>query len=116
MNYFRTVVLCSLAISLFSACGNSSKSGEYGYKELYPNASGITFDDFETVELSADIPLGSVRKIKVEDSLIFISTDESAVQFSNALLPSFSFPSITRDESFELFLKHSLPISILPLI
>lgn len=80
-NLFKTIALCGLSIFM-SACGNSSKSGEYGYKELYPNASGITFDDFETVELSADIPLGSVRKIKVEDSLIFISTDESMYSFN----------------------------------
>ena len=82
MNHFRAIVLCSLAASLFSACGNSSKSGEYGYKELYSNASGITFDDFDIVELSEDVPLGSVRKIKIEDSLIFISTDESMYSFN----------------------------------
>lgn len=82
MNHFRTIVLCSLAASLFSACGNSSKSGEYGYKELYSNASGITFDDFDIVELSEDVPLGAVRKIKIEDSLIFISTDESMYSFN----------------------------------
>lgn len=44
-NVLKTIALCGFVISFVSGCGNSSKSGQYGYKELYPNAEGITFDE-----------------------------------------------------------------------
>jgi len=82
MNVFRTIVFGCLAVVFFTACGNNSKSGEYGYKDLYPNADGITFDDFKTVELSMDAPLGSIYKLMVEDSLIFIYSNERLYSFN----------------------------------
>jgi len=77
LNYpFKAIALCCFITFFVSGCGNSSKSGEYGYKELHSNADGITFEDFRIVELSKDVPLGPVNKIAVEDSLIFICSNE----------------------------------------
>jgi hypothetical protein len=82
-NVLKAVALCGLVITFVSSCGNNSQSGEYGYKELYPNADKITFDDFKIVKLSKDVPLGSIYKIKVEESLIFIhSSDERLYSFN----------------------------------
>lgn len=78
----KAAVICGFAITLSTSCSDSSKTARYGYKEILSNSSGITFDDVRIVELSQDVPLGSVRKIKVEDSLIFISTDESMYSFN----------------------------------
>ena len=79
----KTIALYGFVITFTAGCGNSSKSGEYGYKELYPNANQITFDDFKIVELSRDIPLGSIYKIKVEDSLIFINSSDERLHSFN---------------------------------
>ena len=79
---FKAAALSCLIALFISGCGNSSKSGEYGYKELYPNADRITFDDFRIVELSKDVPLGSIYKITIEDSLIFIFSDERLYSFN----------------------------------
>lgn len=81
-NVLKTIALCGFVISFVSGCGNSSKSGQYGYKELYPNAEGITFDEFKIVELSKDVPLGTVSKITIEDSLIFFCSDERLYSFN----------------------------------
>ena len=81
-NVLKTIALCGFVISFVSGCGNSSKSGQYGYKELFPNADGITFDEFKIVELSKDVPLGTVSKITIEDSLIFFCSDERLYSFN----------------------------------
>ena len=81
-NVLKTIALCGFVISFVSGCGNSSKSGQYGYKELYPNAEGISFDEFKIVELSKDVPLGTVSKITIEDSLIFFCSDERLYSFN----------------------------------
>ena len=81
-NVLKAVALCGLVIAFVSGCGNSSKSGEYGYKDLYPNADGITFDDFKIVELSKDVTLGSIYRITVEDSLIFIYSNDRLYSFN----------------------------------
>lgn len=81
-NVLKTIALCGFVTSFVSGCGNSSKSGQYGYKELYPNAEGITFDEFKIVELSKDVPLGTVSKITIEDSLIFFCSDERLYSFN----------------------------------
>lgn len=78
----KTVALCGLVSMIFSGCGNSSKSSENGFKELHPNADGITFDDFRVVELSKDIPLSSISKITVEDDLIFFCSDDRLYSFN----------------------------------
>ena len=78
---FKAAALSSLIALFISGCGNSSKSGEYGYKELYPNADRITFDDFRIVELSKDVPLSSISKINIEDSLIFFCSNECLYSF-----------------------------------
>lgn len=79
---FKAAALSCLIALFISGCGNSSKSGEYGYKELYPNADRITFDDFRIVELSKDVPLSSISKITVEDSLIFFCSNECLYSFN----------------------------------
>ena len=71
----KTVALCGLVSFFVTGCGNSSKSSENGFKELHPNADGITFDDFRVVELSKDVPLSSISKITVQDDLIFLCSD-----------------------------------------
>lgn len=78
---FKAAALSGLIALFISGCGNSSKSGEYGYKELYPNADRITFDDFRIVELSKDVPLSSISKIAIEDSLIFFCSNECLYSF-----------------------------------
>ena len=78
---FKAAALSGLIALFISGCGNSSKSGEYGYKELYPNADRITFDDFRIVELSKDVPLSSISKINIEDSLIFFCSNECLYSF-----------------------------------
>ena len=78
---FKAAALSGLIALFISGCGNSSKSGEYGYKELYPNADRITFDDFRIVELSKDVPLSSISKITIEDSLIFFCSNECLYSF-----------------------------------
>ena len=81
-NILKAAVLCGIVISLSTACGNGSKQGQYGYKEILSNASGITFDDVQVVELSKDVILGSVRKIKAADSLVFVCTDDNLYSFN----------------------------------
>lgn len=81
-NFFRTFALGALVITLVLGCKNSSGTGEYGYEKLYPNASDIAFDDFQIVELSKDVTLGDIEKICVEDSLIFISSNECLYSFN----------------------------------
>lgn len=81
-NSFKAALLGSLFICFTIGCKNSSGSSESGYKELYPNASGITFDAFEIVELSKDVPMGNIEKIVVEDSLIFISSNDVLYSFN----------------------------------
>lgn len=78
---FKAAALSGLIALFISGCGNSSKSGEYGYKEPYPNADRITFDDFRIVELSKDVPLSSISKINIEDSLIFFCSNECLYSF-----------------------------------
>lgn len=79
---FKAAALSGLIALFISGCGNSSKSGEYGYKELYPNADRITFDDFRIVELSKDVPLSYISKITVEDSLIFFCSNDCLYSFN----------------------------------
>ena len=81
-NILKTAVICGLTITLITSCGNGSGNSRYGYRELNSNASGITFDDVEIVELSKDIVLGSVRKIKAADSLVFACTDDNLYSFN----------------------------------
>ena len=81
ISVLKAAALSGLIALFISGCGNSSKSGEYGYKELYPNADKITFDDFRIVELSKDVPLSSISKITVEDSLIFFCSNECLYSF-----------------------------------
>lgn len=80
-NILKAAVLCGIVISLSTACGNGSKPGQYGYKELLSNASGITFDDVQIVELAKDVVMGPVRKIKAADSLVFVCTDDNLYSF-----------------------------------
>ena len=78
----KTIALCGFVTFFVSGCGNRSKSGEYGYKEIYSNATGITFDDFDIIELAKDVPMGSIHKIIIEDSLIFAATEDRVYSFN----------------------------------
>ena len=80
-NLLRLAAISCIMICLASGCKNGSVA-EYGYKNLYPNADKIVFDDFSIVELSKDVPLGDIQKIFVEDSLIFISSDDNLYSFN----------------------------------
>ena len=81
-NILKAAVLCGFAITLNTACGNGSQTGQYGYKELLSNASGITYDDVQIVELAKDVVMGPVRKIKAADSLVFVCTDDNLYSFN----------------------------------
>lgn len=81
-NSLRAAAICCFLICLTTGCGNNSGTSEYGFKRLYPNASDIDFDDFEIVELSKYVPMAGIEKIKVEDSLIFISSNHSLYSFN----------------------------------
>ena len=80
-NLFRLAAIGCIMICLASGCKNGSVA-EYGYEKLYPNADKIVFDDFNVVELSKDVPLGDIQKIFVEDSLIFILSDDNLYSFN----------------------------------
>jgi len=80
-NVLRMVAVSCFLFFITLSCKNGSTS-EYGYEKLYPNADKIVFDDFSVVELSKDVPLGDIQKIFVEDSLIFISSDDNLYSFN----------------------------------
>ena len=80
-NVLKLAAVGCFLISFASGCKNNSTT-EYGYEKLYPNADKIVFDDFSVVELSKDVPLGDIQKIFVEDSLIFISSDDNLYSFN----------------------------------
>ena len=65
LNNLLRLAAISCIICLASGCKNGSVA-EYGYKNLYPNADKIVFDDFSIVELSKDVP-DDVLKKAVED-------------------------------------------------